>query len=405
MTFSPTAADLRAALRDKLAQQGLLTDARWRDTFAAVPRDAFVPFYFEPCRGRPGWRLVEGGPEWREGVYADDALVTQLGGDDTAADAARRGQTIEGEPTSSSSAPSLMAAMLAALDVHDGHQVLEVGTGTGYNAALLTHRLGERNITTVEVDPAMAARARQALADTGYHPRVLCADGADGVVAHAPYDRVIATVALPRVPPAWLEQTRDDALILIPLSFAGHGGLMALLSRDPTGRASGRFLSQYGGFMPIRNTPQPAAPKIRPYLLDTARPTAVPPEALDDCHPAAFYLSLRCPSPYRTIQFTPDDHSTGAQTWGQSTDGSTFALIHTNGTIKATATGPLWDEIETAYTEWQTLGRPERDRFGVTAGKQQWVWLDNPDQVITELADGMKWVGVDLGRRRRRESG
>ncbi len=385
MTARPTAADLRAALTDKLAQQGLLADPAWRNAFATVPREAFVPFYFEPCRGRPGWRLVEACQEWREGVYVDDALVTQLNGDDAAAAAARRGETVEGKPTSSSSAPSLMAAMLAAVDVHDGHRVLEVGTGTGYNAALLVNRLGDDHVTTVEVDPALAGRARQALAAARHHPRVICADGADGVGADAPYDRVIATVALPRVPPAWLEQTRDDALILIPLSFAGHGGLMALLSRDTIGGASGRFLSQYGGFMAVRSTPQPAIPKIRQRLLDTARPTDVPPEAVLSGHPAAFYLSLRCPWPYQVIQFTPDDHSTGVQTWGQSTAGSTFALIHTNGTIKATADGPLWGEIETAYTEWQELGRPERDRFGITTGKQQWVWLDNPDHVITEL--------------------
>lgn len=74
-----------------------------------------------------------------------------------------------------------------------------------------------------------------------------CGDGAQGVTAHKPYDRVISTVALPHVPSAWLEQTRDGALILIPLTFAGHGGLMALLARDATGGASGRFLSQYGG--------------------------------------------------------------------------------------------------------------------------------------------------------------
>jgi hypothetical protein len=137
--------------------------------------------------------------------------------------------------------------------------------------------------------------------------------------------------------------------------------------------------------MPVRSYPQPAAPKIRPRLLDGARATEVPPEALSDRHPAAFYLSLRCPWPYQIIQFIPDDHSTGVQTWGQSTTGSTFALIRTNGTVTAAATGPLWAQIETAYSEWQALGRPARDRFGVTAGHQQWVWLDNPDHVITQL--------------------
>ncbi len=385
MIAGPTAADLRVALADQLAQQGLLTDLGWRDAFEAVPREAFVPFYFEPCRGRPGWRLVEDEQEWRDGVYADDALVTQINGSDDAIEAARRGETVEGKPTSSSSAPSLMAAMLAALDVHGGHQILEIGTGTGYNAALLAHRLGDSNITTVEVDPALSSRARQALASTGHYPRVICADGAAGVAADELYDRVISTVALPYVPPAWLEHTQEGALILIPLSFAGHGGLMALLSRDATGGASGLFLSQYGGFMAVRSAPEPAAPKIRTHLLETVRPTDVPPEALSDGHPAAFYLSLRCPWPYKVIQFTPDDDSTSVQTWGHSTDGSTFALIRANGITQAAAVGPLWDEIEAAYTEWHELGRPERDRFGVTAGKRQSVWLDEPDHVITEL--------------------
>ena len=134
---------LHVALVDQLTRQGLISDPGWRDAFVAVPREAFVPFYLQPCRGRPGWRLVEGEQEWRAGVYADDAFVTQINGNDDVVEAARRGETIDGTPTSSSSAPSLMAAMLTALDAHDGHRVLEIGTGTGYHAALLAHRLGD----------------------------------------------------------------------------------------------------------------------------------------------------------------------------------------------------------------------------------------------------------------------
>jgi hypothetical protein len=140
--------------------------------------------------------------------------------------------------------------------------------------------------------------------------------------------------------------------------------------------------------MAVRNASEPAPPLIRSQLLEgDLRPTGVPPGALIDAHPAAFYLSLRCPSPYKIIQFVPDDGSTGVQTWGHGTDGSTFALIQTNGTIKAAAAGPLWDALETAYTEWHELGEPERDRFGVTAGTQQWVWRDTPENIIVELAD------------------
>ena len=386
-TRRTTAKDLRATLVDQLARAGFLTDAAWRDAFAVVPREVFVPFFFIPCRGRPGWRLIEGGPEWWEGVYRDDALVTQMNGDEDATEAARRGETVAGRPTSSSSAPSLMAAMLHALDLRDGMRVLEVGTGSGYNAALMAERLGDDHVTTIEVDPALVERARLALTTVGHCPTTVTGDGAAGYPPNAPYDRVIATVALPGVPTPWLEQTREGARILIPLSFAGRGGLMALLHRDESGGASGRFLTQYGGFMAVRGVTEPDAPKIRPRLLRTARPTEVPPAALTDGHPAAFYLSLRCPCPYTTLGFTPDDHSTGRQTWGQGADGSVFALITTGGTTTVAVDGPLWSRIEAAYTQWHALGQPARDRFGVTAGEvRQWVWLDDPDHAITDLS-------------------
>jgi protein-L-isoaspartate O-methyltransferase len=64
-----------------------------------------------------------------------------------------RGQDTGQEPASSSSQPSLMVRMLEALDLHDNDRVLEIGTGTGFNAALLCHRLGDRNVYSVDVDP------------------------------------------------------------------------------------------------------------------------------------------------------------------------------------------------------------------------------------------------------------
>lgn len=387
MTVSHTTAeDRRAGLADQLARNGFLTDPAWRDAVATMPREVFVPYFFTPCRGRPGWRLVEASEEWYENVYADAALVTQMNGDDDAVLAARRGDTVEGRPTSSSSAPSLMTVMLHALDVRDGMRVLEIGTGSGYNAALLAQRLGDDQVTTIEVDSVLAEQARTALPAAGYCPSVVTGDGAAGYPPNAPYDRVIATVALPRVPSAWLQQTRAGALILIPLSFAGGGGLMALLHRDESGAATGRFLAQYGGFMAVRGLSEPDAPKIRPQLLETARPTDVPSSALTDAHPAAFYLSLRCPYPYKTLGFTPADNSTGPQTWGRGTDGSTFVLTTTGSTTTVSAEGPLWEIIEAAYSQWRARGQPARDRFGVTAGHtRQWVWLDAPDNVITEL--------------------
>lgn len=105
------------------------------------------------------------------GAYADAPLATRLR---------------DGELVSSSSQPSLMAMMLVALRVRDGDRVLEIGAGTGYNAALLAHRLGDDCVTTVDLEPEITEAARRHLADAGYHPAVVTGDGARGVPERAP---------------------------------------------------------------------------------------------------------------------------------------------------------------------------------------------------------------------------
>jgi methyltransferase of ATP-grasp peptide maturase system len=385
---STMAADLRAALVEKLTSDGVVSDPEWRHAFAAVPREVFVPYFFQPRRDRPGWRLVEANQEWRESVYTDEALVTQMNGDETAVDLARHDGLVEGQPTSSSSAPTLMASMLEALGVETGMRVLEIGTGTGYNAALLSHRLGAGQVTTVEIDPELTANARARLAEAGYTPTVICADGARGYAEGATYDRVIATVALPALPSAWLEQTRPGAVIVIPLRLAGHGGLMAQLTRDPQGGAVGRFLTQYGGFMSTRDTTTPGSATIRPSLLVDARPTDVPAQAVTGSHPAAFYLSLRSPSPYSVFGFRPDDPAGTPQTWGYGQDGSTFALTTVDGIGLAGADGPLWPALEAAYIEWREFGQPVRDRFGLTVHPdgEHVVWIDDSRSPVATFA-------------------
>ena len=385
---SPPDTDLRAILTKKLTDDGVLTNPEWFRTFASVPREVFVPYFFRPRRGQPGWRLVEDSDEWRLGVYSDDALVTQMNGDELAVARARRGELVQGQPTSSSSAPTLMASMLEALDVESGMRVLEIGTGTAYNAALVSHRLGSDQVTTVEVDPALSAHARARLDQAGYTPTVVCADGVEGYADNAPYDRLIATVAVSSVPPAWLRQTRPGAVIVIPLRFAGHGGLMATLIRDEHGGATGRFLAQYGGFMPTRAAEATASAVIRPSLLADARPTDLPPQALTGNDPAAFYLSLRSPCPYSVLGFRPEEPGAHIQTWGHGQDGSTFALTTVNGAVVVAADGPLWPALEAAYREWNQLGRPQRDRVGLTVqpdGRQA-VWIDETRNLITTLS-------------------
>jgi predicted RNA methylase len=107
--------------------------------------------------------------EWLDAVYSDTALTTQLGQTDP-------GNTLRPltVPASSSTKPTLMARMLADLHTHPGHRVLEIGTGTGYNAALLCHRLGDRNVCSIDIHPALIHAAHTRLASLGHHPHLAC---------------------------------------------------------------------------------------------------------------------------------------------------------------------------------------------------------------------------------------
>ncbi|HEX2300098.1 MAG TPA: methyltransferase domain-containing protein, partial [Pseudonocardiaceae bacterium] len=134
---------------DALAGAGALADPAWRAAMLATPRHVFLP-------GVPV-----------EAAYTDEAIVTQT----------RPAAVLGGEkldlPTSSASAPTAVAVMLDRLDVVDGQRVLEIGTGTGYNTALLCHRLGDRHVYSLDLDPDLVTAARTALAGLGYHPTLV----------------------------------------------------------------------------------------------------------------------------------------------------------------------------------------------------------------------------------------
>ncbi|MGH3736823.1 MAG: methyltransferase domain-containing protein [Micromonosporaceae bacterium] len=180
--------------------------------------------------------------EWVAAVYADTSLVTQ---------SAAVPDTDLYWPTSSATKPSLMADMLHLLDVRDGHNVLEIGTGTGYNAALLCHRLGDANVASIDIHPDLIAQARTRLAAAGYCPHLAAGDGATGLPEHAPYDRIIVTCAVAAVQPAWIEQLTDDGLVVADVRGELISSLIAL-SKNAPDAVEGRFLPAPGHFMWMR---------------------------------------------------------------------------------------------------------------------------------------------------------
>ncbi|MFF3329479.1 methyltransferase domain-containing protein [Streptomyces sp. NPDC002888] len=307
--------DLAAAARADLVREiemsgAFRADPVWKAAFLAVPRHLFVPYYYVGILGGYERRWGES-PDprarerWVRGAYVDAPLATRLR---------------DGELLSSSSQPSLMAMMLADLRVEEGDRVLEIGAGTGYNAALLAYRLGDDNVTTVDLDPEITESARRHLAGAGYHPAVVTGDGARGVPEHAPFDRIIATCTLQSIPPAWIAQCRPGARVLSPLAT----GLIALTVRD-AGHAEGHFLHTPAYFVPLRGDGRPEREQA---------PLAGVPRRAREHELFRFLLAL------------------------------------TRGSL----------DPQEAYALWEREGLPQRERYGITVvGDREWAWLDDPE--------------------------
>jgi methyltransferase of ATP-grasp peptide maturase system len=364
----------RTRLVRALEAAGVLPDPAWRAAFADVPRHVFLPRFFRPCDDGTWVAVDQKDPDWLDQVYEDRVLVTQLDGDPARWAVARETGPVFGVPTSSSSQPAIMAVMLTILDVTAGHRVLEIGTGTGYNAGLLCRRVGQDNVNSVDIDPELSAAARERLADAGYAPTCVAADGAEGYPAGAPYDRVLATCAVARIPLPWLAQTVPGGLVVTTLHRPLGAGLVRItVGEGATGE--GRVLAEDGRFMPLRA--HRLARAVRPDQTEgSVRPTALGGAALVSHRSRfEFYAGLVLPE----VTATADEDGT---VWLLHPDGSWARHSGERNQYQVWQGGPkhLWDVVEAAHEEWQTLGKPARDRFGITVRpNRQELWLDTPD--------------------------
>ncbi|MET8153270.1 methyltransferase domain-containing protein [Actinoplanes sp. NPDC049668] len=199
--------DRRRRLVEEIRSHGAPLTPRLAAAFAAVARESFVAAGFQR---RDGSWARPGSAGFLDAVYRDDVLITKVNG---------------GVPVSSSSQPSLMAIMLDALDVRPGDRVLEIGAGTGYNAALLA-ALGAL-VTSVDVQPDVADRARSALAAAGFDGvRVVVGDGYAGAPGER-FDRAIVTVGVAGISPQWLEQAQPGPVVA-PVEHAGTHPVLAV---------------------------------------------------------------------------------------------------------------------------------------------------------------------------------
>jgi protein-L-isoaspartate(D-aspartate) O-methyltransferase len=209
------AADRQAERRRMVDDQLLgrdITSPRVLEAMRKVPRHLFIP---EPQRNR---------------AYDDSPVPIGLG------------QTI--------SQPYIVAFMTQALDVEPGHRVLEIGTGSGYQAAVLAEIT--REVYSIEVVPELADRARETLAALGYRDvRLRTGNGYLGWPEEAPFDRIIVTAAPPEIPPALIEQLKIGGLMAIPVGTVDQD--LRILRRTATGLETLRTL-------PVRFVPMTGRP-------------------------------------------------------------------------------------------------------------------------------------------------
>jgi protein-L-isoaspartate O-methyltransferase len=369
---------LRHQLAAELVSMRAIRSPEWRGAFERVPRHVFVPRFTvtEAESGRDTRTLDsavgEQSEQWLAAVYSDAGLITQF---------------TDGYSTSSSSRPSIMAPMLEALDAGPGQKVLEIGTGTGYNAALLCERVGWESITTIDIDAELVGAARERLREAGYTPTVAVADGYAGYPENAPYDRVIGTCFVWPLPTAWIAQTRAGGRVVAVVP----DGLVQLTVADDRRSASGPFhgdgfgfMSMQGGHMP-RGVPMDEAMALAGQG-GTTRSCRLPHRITEAGRNWSFWFFwglLLAPfaealRPERGVLILIDE-----------VDRSWLRLDRSSNEVTQGGPRLLWDEIEDLFETWCRLGAPNREHFGltVTADGRHTLWLDSPDSGQTwELA-------------------
>ncbi|MCW2872365.1 methyltransferase domain-containing protein [Actinacidiphila oryziradicis] len=346
-----------------------------RSAIDALPRHLFAPDRLWRWDGHtyvPVDRDADA-ERWAAEVYAgpDEATVTQV---------------TDGRASSSLSCQAVVVDMLDSLILEPGQRVLELGAGTGWNAALLASRTGSGRVTSVELDPELAMRARKRLDAAHAGVAVEVADGNAGWPQSAPYDRVISTYAVGQVPWSWVTQTRPGGRIVTPWGRLGHVALT--VAKD--GRSATGWVQGLAQFMPARGTdPGRDFRQVRGSgPAQDERPVTRELWSLRDDPHLRFALRVALSDVH--IMTAADGLSAwlhdGTSSWATlSALGGGRTVAHQGGPRR------LADELERAWDGWLAEGKPELYDFGMTVEPdRQYVWC-------RDAAAGPQWPAQEPG--------
>lgn len=398
---------LRRAMVEELSSNEEL-DPSWREAFLAVSRHVFIPdlVWCQQDGALVPLQRAEEPDRWLRLAYAPRQYVITQVDDGNPVGPGPRGQRISSSGISSSgisssaSQPDVVAMMLTALEIEPGMTVCEIGTGTGYNAALLAYRLGADHVVTIEVDSALADRARGALGRAGAADvTVVTGDGAAGYPPRAPYDRVLSTAAVTHMPYAWVAQTRPGGRMITPWGTAFFNGALLSLTVTGDGTATGSLVGNVA-FMWLRAQRVPST-RVCDFVHDEDKAlvshTRLHPDRLTGNHHTALAIGLRVPSCEYRRCYAADDSGESTLWLLDHSSCSWVSLDYVPGAevFEVNQLGPrrLWDEVEAAYRWWVRAGRPTADR---------WRFIVTPDGQHADLAsdrdgtDAPRWLGLPL---------
>ena len=368
---------LRQELVTSLTLSGSLSSSALQQAFLAVPREDFVPCFYEEDDASRNmvWRHVcfdeSTAEDYLKKVYRNEPLVTKM--------------DERNWPVSSSSMPSAMAKMLEALDLQPGHRVLEIGTGTGYNAALLSMITGSPcNIVTMERDAVLATTAQQALEHCiGSGVTVVTGDGFAGWEQEVPYDRILVTANLPTLPGVWVEQLQPGGKIVMDLqgSLTASGFLIVEKTQE---QVTGHFLPEPLYFMPLisekialvhplRRANLLQIPCGEPFLLEKDH---IFPAKLFDAD-FRWLLQWRLPGCQISRQKQKQRDTDRVITSIFVIDPTSRAMVRfqqqegqESWTVNSYGVSYVWDDLQQLFAEFVALGEPEPHQYHVAMGQE-----------------------------------
>jgi protein-L-isoaspartate(D-aspartate) O-methyltransferase len=341
-----------AEFASSLRNVGAIRSGAVEHAFASVARHRCVPQFRYGPKTITVPQNEQPGSEVLDIIYSHQSLLTSTGQD--------------GDPPSSSSAPTLMARMLEALNLRPGMRVLEIGAGTGYNAALIA-TITKAPVVTVDAGATTAQGADDSIRRLGldHQVTVLHGDGYLGEPSSAPHDRIIVTCGIAGLSPHWLDQLAPGGVILAPIAHGGVHPILAVTNHDGTVSARARLWADF----------MPAVGPLRPAELVGHDPVDYVPPApvtrIPDASPARttaayndlwFFLATR--DSRITRSYMDDDTvDTTKGACALRTPRRGTAWVHTDGSIAAAGEPTVADELRSLIHEWTASGQAALTQF------------------------------------------